>query len=92
MSSKSEEHYHEKGQEDAKEGDYNEPHGAVESLFTWGSSKMEKDRKENEAYKEGYYNTKAQKDGAENSYDPPSDPDLKKKYDKAWNKSYEENN
>ena len=89
MSSDSEKYYHNKGQEDARKGRYEEPHGIMDDLTTWSDHGMKKGIADNKAYREGYQNTKGQADGARNSYNPPSDKDAKIAYDEAWRSSYD---
>ena len=55
------EHYHNKGQEDRSDGNYEPPHGLMDSLTTWGSSEMERHNEENKSYSEGWNNTDDQK-------------------------------
>ena len=89
MSSDSKKYYHNKGQEDAKKGSYDEPHGIMDDLTTWSDSGMKKNIEDNKSYREGCQNTKGQADGARNSYNPPSDKDSKKAYDEAWRDSHD---
>jgi len=84
------EHYHNKGQEDAGEGKFELPHGVVDSLVTWSPSMMERHIEENDAYRRGHANTEGQSDGAANHYDPPSNPDAREAYDEAWRASHDE--
>lgn len=84
------EHYHNKGQEDAGDGKYELPHGVLDSLVTWDSATMERHIEENDAYRRGHANTEGQADGAENHYDPPSNPDAREAYDEAWRASHDE--
>lgn len=84
--SSSKEHYHNKGEKDAADGNYEEPHGVLDSIFRIDDDTIA----ENKAYREGHANTRGQRDGHNNEYDPPSDPDARKVYDKARRKGYDE--
>lgn len=83
-------HYHDKGQRDAADRDYEPPHGVVDDLTTWSESGMRRNSEENRAYDQGYFNSRGQSDGAKNSYNPPSDSEAKEAYDDAWRASYDE--
>jgi len=82
--SNNKEYYHNKGEEDAKEGKYDRPHGVADSLTTWSSSEMQRHIDENEAYDKGYSHAKGQKDKNENRYNPPSDSDDRSAYDSGY--------
>jgi hypothetical protein len=59
--SNNKEHYHNKGEQDkAEDKGYNPPHGIIDELTTWSDSGMEKNREENDSYKEGYTHTENQ--------------------------------
>jgi hypothetical protein len=61
MSSTHKEHYHNKGEQDrAEEKGYNPPHGVIDDLTTWSSTDMEKNREENQAYRQGWENAEKQ--------------------------------
>ena len=61
MSSTHKEHYHNKGEQDrAEEKGYNPPHGVIDDLTTWSSTGMEKNREENQAYRQGWENAEKQ--------------------------------
>jgi len=78
------EYYHNKGQSDAADGDYDPPHGLAESLLTWGSDAMHDQIEENEAYDIGYYHTRGQLDQTSDDYDPPSGDNCRAAYDVGW--------
>jgi len=91
MSSDSKKHYHNKGQEDAKKGRYETPHGVMDDLTTWSESGMNKNIEDNTAYKKGYANTKGQEDGAKNKYKNPfkETSEEGKAYKESWRDSYD---
>ena len=81
------EYYHNKGQEDASDENYNPPHGLVDEISTWSGSGIEKMVEETEAYDRGYYGTKAQIDKSSGSgYNPPPSEYFaaREAYDNAW--------
>lgn len=81
------EYYHNKGQEDASDGNYDPPHGFIDELSTWSESGIEKMVEETNAYDGGYFSTKAQIDKSNGrGYNPPSSEYsvAKEAYDNAW--------
>lgn len=78
------EYYHNKGQQDAVDRDYDPPHGQIDDLLTWSDSGMEKMRIENQAYDRGYFHTRGQIDKTDSDYDPPSNQVCKEAYDAGW--------
>lgn len=78
------EYYHNKGEQDAEDEDYDPPHGILDDLMTWSESGMETMREENEAYDRGYFHTRGQIDYADNDYNPPSDANAREAYDAGW--------
>ena len=91
MSSDSKKYYHNKGQEDAKKGKYETPHGILDDLTTWSESGMNKNIEDNTAYKKGYANTKGQEDAAKNKYKNPfkETSEEGKAYKESWRDSYD---
>lgn len=80
-----EEHYHNKGQRDGNNGDYDPPHGVLADLVTWSSSAMDRNTRENHAYNLGYYHGKGQRDAARRAgYAPPSKSEYRAAYDAGW--------
>jgi hypothetical protein len=71
-------YYHNKGQSDAADGDYDPPHGGLDDLVTWSDHGMSKNACENHAYDLGYFHTRGQIDQVANEYDPPSSTYLHK--------------
>jgi hypothetical protein len=61
MSQDRTQYYHNKGQQDAAAGTYQEPHGLSDTLTTWGNRSMETNVEENQAYKDGWLHTYNQK-------------------------------
>jgi hypothetical protein len=55
-------HYHDKGEADAQNRDYNPPHGLFDSLTTWSERGSERNSEENDAYNKGYENGKEQRE------------------------------
>jgi|SRR3989344_7657801 len=81
------EYYHNKGQQDASDGDYDPPHGLIDELSTWSDSGIENLVSENEDYDRGFYSTKAQIDRSDgNGYNPPPAEytAAREAYDNAW--------
>jgi hypothetical protein len=64
MSTKDEEYWRAKGEEDrANNRGYHKPHGVFSALTTWSISGMRQQRKENEAYHLGWtYRTDSKKE------------------------------
>ncbi len=91
MSSNSKKDYHNKGQEDAKKGRYETPHGVLDDLTTWSESGMKKNNEDNTAYKKGYSNTKGQKDATKNKYNNlfKETTEEGKAYKDSWRESYD---
>jgi len=83
------EYYHNKGQQDAVENDYDPPHGIADSLLTWSEEGMEDHITENRAYDLGFFHTRGQLDFAEDDYSPPSGDDCKDAYDAGWESAKE---
>ena len=82
--SNNKEHYHNKGQEDAHNRDYDRPHGLGSEITTWSSSGMEKNSEENRAYDDGYFHSRGQDDANEGKYNPPSDSADREAYDAGY--------
>lgn len=87
--SSNKEHYHNKGQEDAHDRDYDPPHGVADSLTTWSDSGMERNREENRAYDDGYYHSRGQDDSNDGRYRPPSDSNDREAYDAGYDNAKE---
>jgi len=80
-------YYHDEGEKDASEGEYNPPHGLLDDLTTWSDSGMKQMNEENEAYNKDYSHTKGQIDGSKNNYDSSySDNDS---YNSGWSSGYD---
>lgn len=82
--------YHNDGEDDAKDRDYDPPHGIVDDLTTWSRDRMQRNADDNTGYDKGYFNSRGQADGAANKYDPPSGSDTREIYNNAWESSHEE--
>jgi|GEM_PF-1427108 hypothetical protein len=78
------EYYHNKGEQDANDRNYDPPHGVLDSLTTWSDSGTERMIEENTAYDQGYFHTRGQIDYGDNDYSPPHDSDAKEAYDEGW--------
>lgn len=88
--SDSEEYYHNKGQKDGYEGDYDPPHGVIDELSTWSRAGIDKNIRENLAYDLGYYHGRGQHDyNKDCGYDPPSEPAYREAYDAGWESAKE---
>lgn len=83
------EYYHNKGQEDGHDRDYDRPHGIADDLTTWSDSGMEKNREENRAYDDGYFHSRGQDDANAGRYRPPSDSDDREAYDAGYDNAKE---
>jgi hypothetical protein len=64
-----EEYYHNKGQEDGVNDDYDPPYDGVLSVVTMDDDQLAK----RHAYLLGYYHVRGEIDGAANEYNAPSD-------------------
>jgi len=63
--------YHGKGERDARDDDYEKPHGILDDLTTWTKSGMERNEKENQQYDDGYYHGKGQQDASKGEHHRP---------------------
>ncbi len=73
-------YYHDEGEKDASNDEYNPPHGI---LTLWTSEKVA----ENEAYDKGYSHAKGQIDGSKNDYNSGYSGD--DSYNKGWDSGYD---
>ena len=76
------EYYHNKGEQDAEDENYDPPHALIDE-FT--DPRTEKLVEENEAYDQGYYHARGQIDYGNGDYDPPSGDSAREAYDEGWN-------
>jgi hypothetical protein len=85
------EYYHNKGQEDGANNEYDPPYdGIFLDVLMMDDEKLEKRR----AYFLGYYHAKGEVDGVENNYDPPSSSgecgsEKREAYDAGWRTGYD---
>ncbi|WP_374565576.1 hypothetical protein [Nitrosomonas sp.] len=52
--------FHNQGQTDFAQGDYDPPHGIVDDLTTWSSTAVQRLCEENKQYHDGWNHAKAQ--------------------------------
>jgi hypothetical protein len=63
--------YHGKGEQDARDDEYEKPHGVLDDLTTWSKEGQERIERENEEYDKGYHHGKGQQDASEGEQHPP---------------------
>jgi hypothetical protein len=63
MSKDSNQYYHDKGEQDRSNGDYDPPHGVIDHFTTWSTSGNERLADENKSYNDGWHNTDDQING-----------------------------
>jgi hypothetical protein len=63
--------YHGKGEQDARDDDYEKPHGVFDELTTWSKAGQERNEQENDEYDKGYYHGKGQQDASEGEHHRP---------------------
>ncbi|EKD55530.1 MAG: hypothetical protein ACD_59C00131G0002 [uncultured bacterium] len=82
-------HYHDKGQQDAADGIFENPHGVLNILFTPSPEETDHKFEDNKAYGIGHASATAQKDEENETFNPPSDPDERKAYEDSWNGAHD---
>ena len=63
--------YHGRGEQDARDGRDEKPHGFFDELTTWSKEGQEQNERDNEAYEAGHNHGQGQQDAGDGKYEKP---------------------